>query len=57
MYKHAYNDIKHLLGEERKTVKNVDMISTIYCGQHLVTFKNGNVFGGDTVSVQWKDKT
>jgi hypothetical protein len=56
VYKHAYNDIKNFLGTERKTLENVDMISTIYCGQHLVTFTNGNVFGCDTVSVQWKDE-
>ena len=55
MYNHAYNDIKHLLGAEKKNVFNVDTIGTIYRGQHMVTFKNGNVFGGDTVSVQWKD--
>ena len=35
--------------EERD--KHEDMVITLYCGQHLVTFKNGNVFGGDTVSV------
>ena len=57
VHKHAYNDIKHLLGAEKKTGANVDTISTLYCGQHMVTFSNGNVFGGGTVSVQWKDKT
>ena len=56
MYKHAYNDIKHLLGTEKKNVANVDTIGTLYCRQHMVTFTNGNLFGGDTVSVQWKDK-
>ena len=57
VYNHAYNDIKHLLGAEKKNVANFDTISTLYCGQHMVTFSNGNVSGGDTVSVQWKDKT
>ena len=57
MYNHAYNDIKHLLGAEKKNAANVDRISPFYHGQHLVKFANGNVFGGDTVSVQWKDKT
>ncbi len=57
MYTHAYNDIKHLLGAETKNSANVDRISPFYCGQHLVTFATGNVFGGDSLSVQWKDKT
>jgi hypothetical protein len=57
VYTHAYNDIKHILGAEKKNAANVDRISPFYCGQHLVTFAHGNVFGGDTVSVQWKDKT
>ena len=57
MYKHAYNDIEHLLGEEKKNVANVDTVGTLYCRQHLVIFTNGYVVGGDTVSVQWKDKT
>ena len=58
MYTHAYNDIKHLLGgAETTNAANVDRISPLYCGQHLVTFATGNVFGGDSVSVQWKDKT
>ncbi len=57
MYNHAYNDIKHLLGAEKKIEANVDKISPLYCGQHLVTFANGNVFGGNTVTVQWKNKT
>jgi len=57
VYNHAYNDIKHLLGAETKSVANVDTISTRYRGQHMVTFSNGNVFEGDTVLVQWKDKT
>ncbi len=57
VYNHVYNDIKHLPGTEKKSVENVDTISPLYCGQHLVTFANGNVFGGDTVLVQWKDKT
>ena len=56
MHKHAYNDITHFLGAEKKNVANVDTIGTLYHRQHLVTFTNGNVFGGDTVSVQWKDK-
>ena len=57
MYNHAYNDIKHLLGAEKKSVANVDTISPLYRGQHIVKFANGNVFGGDTVKVHWKDKT
>ena len=58
MYTHAYNDIKHLLGgAETTNAANVDRISPLYRGQHLVTFATGNVFGGDSVSVQWKDKT
>ena len=48
--------IKHLLGAEKKNVANLDTIGTLYRGHYLVTFTNGNVFGGDTVSVQWKDK-
>ncbi len=52
VYNHAYNDIKHLLGAEKKIEANVDTISPLYCGQHLVTFANGNVFRGDTVAVQ-----
>ncbi len=54
---HAYNDIKHLLGAESKNAANVKRISPFYCGQHLVTVATGNVFGGDSVLVQWKDKT
>ncbi len=57
MYNHAYNDVKHLLGAEKKIEANVDTKSPFYCGQHIVTFAHGNVFGGDTVTVQWKDKT
>ena len=58
MYTHAYNDIKHLLGgAETTNATNVDRISPLYRGQHLVTFATGNAFGGDSVSVQWKDKT
>jgi hypothetical protein len=57
VYNHAYNDVKHLLGAEKKIVANVDTISPLYHGQHLVTFAHGIVFGGDTVTVQWKDKT
>ena len=58
VYTHAYNDIKHLLGgAETTNAANVDRISPLYRGQHLVTFATGNVFGGDSVSVQWKDKT
>ena len=56
VYQHTYNDIKHLLGAEKKNLANVDTVGTLYCGKQLVTFTNGNVFGGDTVSVQWKDK-
>jgi hypothetical protein len=56
VYKHAFDDIKHLLCAEKKNLTHVDTVGTLYCGQHLVTFANGNVFGGDTVSVQWKDK-
>ncbi len=37
--------------------QKVGQMLTLYCGQHMVTFSNGNVFGGDTVSVQQKDKT
>ncbi len=48
--------IKHLLGAEKKNVANLDTIGTLYCGHYLVAFTNGNVFGGDTVSVQWKDE-
>ena len=48
--------IKHLLGAEKKNVANLDTIGTLYRGHYLVTFTNGNVFGGDTVSVQWKHK-
>ena len=35
------------------------MVSTLYCGQniHMVTFKNGNLYGDDSVSVQLKDAT
>ena len=58
MYTHAYNDIKHLLGgAETQNAANVDRISPLYRGQHLVTFATENVFAGDSVSVQWKDKT
>ncbi len=57
MYNHAYNDVKHLLGTEKKIEANVDTKSQFYRGQHLVTFAHGNVFGGDTVPVQWNDKT
>ncbi len=56
VYTHAYNDIKHLLGAEKKIEANVDTISPLYRGQHIVTFLHGNVFGGDTVTVQWKDR-
>ena len=56
VYNHAYKDIKHLLGAEKKNIAHVDTAGTLYCGQQLVTFTNGNLFGGDTVSVQWKDK-
>jgi len=49
---HANNDVKHLLGAEKKIEANVDTISPFYCGQHFVTFAHGNVFGGDTVTVQ-----
>ncbi len=54
MYNHAYNDVKHLLGAELKIEANVDTISPLYCEQHLVTFASGNVFEGNTVTVQWK---
>ncbi len=57
MYNHAYNDVKHLLCAEKKNEANVDTISLFYRGRHIVTFAHGNVFGGDTVTVQWKDKT
>ena len=57
MYTHAYNDIKHLLGTEKKNIADVDTIGTLYRGQHMVTSTDGNLFGGDTVSVQWNDKT
>ncbi len=57
VYNHAYNDIKHLLGAEKTIQANVDTIKPFYRGQHIVTFAHGNVFGGDTVTVQWKDKT
>ena len=46
-----------VFGEEKKNMANVDTISTLYRGQDMVTFSNGNVFGCDTVSVQWKDET
>jgi hypothetical protein len=57
VYNHAFSDIKHLLGAKKKIEDNVDTFSTLYRGQHMVTFSNGNVFGGDTGLVQWKDKT
>ena len=56
MYKHAYNDIKHLLGAEKKEITHAGMVGTLYCGQHMIAVKNGNLYGGDSVSVQWKDK-
>ena len=49
--------ILNIFWAQRKKGANVDTIGTLYRGQHMVTFTNGNVFGGDTVSVQWKDKT
>ena len=52
VFKHAYNDIKHLLGAEKKGITHDNTVGTLYRGQHLVTFANGNFFGGDTVSVQ-----
>ncbi len=48
--------IKHVLGAEKKNLANLDTIGTFYCRHYLVTFTNGNVFGGDTVSAQWKHK-
>ena len=57
VYNHAYNDVKHLLCAEKKIEANVDTISPFFRGQHIVTFAHGNVFGGDTVTVQWTDKT
>ena len=57
VYNHAYNDVKHLLCAEKKNEANVDTISPFYRGRHIVTFAHGNVFGGDTVTVQWTDKT
>ncbi len=47
----------NILGAEKKIEANVDTISPFYRGKHLVTFSNRIVFGGDTVSVQWIDKT
>ena len=57
MYEHAYNDIKYLLGTQKKEITHEDTVSTLYCGQNMVTFQNVNLYGGDSVSVQWKDKT
>ena len=57
VYKHAYNDIKHLLGVKKKEITHKNMVSILYCGQHMVTFKNGNLYGGDSVLVQWKHRT
>ena len=35
VYNHAYNDVKHILGAEKKIAANVDTISPLYRGQHL----------------------
>ena len=40
----------------KKGIAHDNTVGTLYHGQHLVTFANGNVFGSDIVSVQWKDK-
>ena len=53
---HMPTMIKHLLGAEKKNIANVGTVGTLYHWQNLVTFTNGNLFGGDTVSDQWKDK-
>ena len=51
VYKHAYNDIKHLLGTQKKEITHEDTVGTLYCGLQMVTFKNDNLYGGDSVSV------
>ena len=51
MYKYAYNDIKHHIGAQKKKIAYEDMVSTLCCGQHMVTFKNGNLYEDDSVSV------
>ena len=51
VYEYYHNDIKHHCGTQTKEITHEDMVSKLYCGQRMVTFKNGNLYGGGSVSV------
>ena len=48
---YAYNDVTHHLGTQKKEITHAEIVSTICCGQHMVTFKNVILYGDDSVSV------